>query len=480
MSNDNIQSVTDKLSETVKELEQLASDTRIIIGKLDDSKTNVETAFETFNKQGETRGKQLETKVIETVKEASEDYISLSEKSLNEALDPSLKEHIKEINNRLQDLQGVLTQQNDSFRSYSKKILSDSEGLIDENLTESRNTVEESLKDYDKDVTETKEKIGKVINGFGLQGSEVLSTQVKNVTSEIQELLEVNNQNLTEKIEELQEQFRQEITVHAETITLGYQTLQNRLTEIKKSSIMEIETSFEAVGSVVQENFIERINSTETLLESYETQFIEAAQSISEEFKNEAERIMSQISSKANERIEIDKEELEKMVAEINEKIDTLTDQQLTTMRQTRAALFKTLDDSKDEIIAAHSSIQDEVETNSQEFLTQVKEKMTKSIQFNTDKNKSFVNDHKKQLHAHNQQSFAKLSSLIKEISTIIKPYVESIKITSEKSNETIEEALMEVRRSLQSQLNLLEDGIKHTGESLETIVPHHDAPPAP
>ncbi|MCG3219283.1 MAG: hypothetical protein KAR35_09770, partial [Candidatus Heimdallarchaeota archaeon] len=148
--------------------------------------------------------------------------------------------------------------------------------------------------------------------------------------------------------------------------------------------------------------------------------------------------------------------------------------------RQTRAALFQTLDDSKDEIIAAHSSIQDEVETNSQEFLTQVKDKMTKSIQFNTDKNKTFVKDHKKQLHTHNEQSFAKLSSLIKEISTIIKPYVESIKITSEKSNDAVEEALMEVRRSLQSQLNLLEDGIKQTGESLETIVPHHDAPPAP
>ena len=157
-----------------------------------------------------------------------------------------------------------------------------------------------------------------------------------------------------------------------------------------------------------------------------------------------------------------------------------MTDQQLTTMRQTRAALFKTLDDSKDEIIAAHSSIQDEVETNSTEFLTQVKEKTTKSIQFNNDKNKSFVNEHKKQIHSHNEDSFTKLSSLIKEISTIIKPYVESIKITSEKSNEAIDEAIMEVRRSLQSQLNLLEDGIKHTGESLDTIVPHRDAPPAP
>ena len=98
----------------------------------------------------------------------------------------------------------------------------------------------------------------------------------------------------------------------------------------------------------------------------------------------------------------------------------------------------------------------------------------------NTDKSKDFVKDHKKQLQTHNEQAFAKLSTLIKEINTIIKPYVESVKITSEKSNEAIEEALMEVRRSLQSQLNLLEDGIKHTGESLETIVPHHDAPPAP
>ncbi|MHA1911729.1 MAG: hypothetical protein ACTSYA_08555 [Candidatus Kariarchaeaceae archaeon] len=480
MSNDNIQSVTDKLSETVKELEQLAKDTRIIIGKLDDTKTGVETAFDTFNKQGETRGKQLETKIVETVKEANSEYLSNSEKSVNEVLDPSLKEHIKEINNRLQDLQGALTQQNDSFRSYSKKILSDSEKVIDTSLSESRNTVEDSLKDYDKDVKETRGKIGKVIDGFGLQGSEVLSTQVNSVTNQIQELLEVNNQNLTEKIEELQEQFRQEITVHAETITVGYQTLQNRLIEIRKTSIKEIETSFEAVGSVVQENFIERINSTETLLESYETQFIDAAQSISEEFKNEAERIMSQIGSKSSKQIEQDKEELEKMVADINGQIDSLTEQQLTTMRQTRASLFKTLDDSKDEIIVAHSSIQDEVEINSQEFLTQVKEKMTKSMQFNTDKNKDFVKNHKKQLHTHNEQSFAKLSSLIKEISTIIKPYIESIKITSEKSNETIEEALMEVRRSLQSQLNLLEDGIKHTGESLETIVPHHDAPPAP
>ncbi|MCG3218076.1 MAG: hypothetical protein KAR35_03685, partial [Candidatus Heimdallarchaeota archaeon] len=123
MSNDNIQSVTDKLSETVKELEQLAQDTRIIITKLDETRNEVTTGFDTFNKQGETRGKQLETKIVDMVKEANTDYLSNSEKSVNESLDPSLKEHIKEINNRLQDLQGALTQQNDSFRSYSKKIL---------------------------------------------------------------------------------------------------------------------------------------------------------------------------------------------------------------------------------------------------------------------------------------------------------------------------------------------------------------------